>query len=306
MFRILLVTAASTVLSPGAFGQTLTVSGACPGTLDLAATGFAPGESLVVLSGNDVGNAALPAGPCAGVETGLSSSGFALRATTTANAYGEWSMSPTLPAGVCSSQLQVVSSASCGVMTNTASLSDTPAGPCDWEDFEDGMWPAPGWTAATYLTGGSITNSIVHGGNFAVMDPDWHYDDSSVRVGDTLSAWVNTTGGGRIYLGFDSDASGTKSFVLAPNSGDIRFQGNPAYDYIEMNSLSMAIPTGEWVRMEVQLRDSVTAVGRLYDGDGLLLGEVTDVYSTPFGGGGVALRGFGDTVIDDVELVCAP
>ena len=82
------------------------------------------------------------------------------------------------------------------------------------EDFEDGVWPAPGWT--TVNSGGSIDSSTVYEGSYSVINPDWHYNtEETVGVGDTVSMWTQP-GSGRTYLGFNSSSSGTYSFVLAP------------------------------------------------------------------------------------------
>ncbi|HCH66246.1 MAG TPA: hypothetical protein DFR83_25810, partial [Deltaproteobacteria bacterium] len=71
-------------------------------------------------------------------------------------------------------------------------------------------------------------------GSYAINDPGWYYNTEEVlAVGDTVGMWVRS-GSGRVYLGFDSDGSGTKSFVLAANTGDIRFQDNPSYGYTEL------------------------------------------------------------------------
>jgi len=168
------------------------------------------------------------------------------------------------------------------------------------EDFEDGSWLASGWTSVS--GGGSITTSVVYEGSYALTDPDWNYNtEEVVNVGDTVSMWVQSNGG-RIYLGFDSSASGTKSFVLAANTGDIRFQENAGYSYTELTTQSYSVPTGQWLQMEVELTSSTTAVGRILNSSGTVLSTVSHTYSSSIGGGTVAIRSFSNCTMDYIEI----
>jgi hypothetical protein len=171
------------------------------------------------------------------------------------------------------------------------------------EDFEGGVWPATGWTAVSGASGTIVT--AVHEGSYALQDVYWHYNTSvSVVTGDILGAWIYaTTSSGRAYLGFDSSASGTRSFVVAPNTGDIRFQQNASYGYSELSISTYSIPTGQWLYMEVELTSTTTATGRLYDSDGTtLLDSVSHTFSTAHGGGGVAIQTFDAISVDYITL----
>ncbi len=167
------------------------------------------------------------------------------------------------------------------------------------EDFERGTWVAPGWVS---VGGSGSISTTRYEGSYALTDPDWYYNTTdTVAVGDTVSMWIRP-GTGRVYLGFDSDAGGTRSFVVAPNTGDVRFQENTGYNYSELGSSAMTIPTGVWLRMEVELTTSTTATGRLYDSSGTLLRSLSQTYSTAHGGGYVAIRSFNGFTLDYIEI----
>jgi hypothetical protein len=108
--------------------------------------------------------------------------------------------------------------------------------------------------------------------------------------------------GGRFYFGFDADASGCRSFVMAPNSSDIRFQNNLGYAYEELTTTTQDFIADHWYLLEVEILSSSTAIGRLYDSDGAtLLASVTEDFGA-IGAGGVALRSFGGMAADTITI----
>ncbi|HCH63138.1 MAG TPA: hypothetical protein DFR83_10060, partial [Deltaproteobacteria bacterium] len=168
------------------------------------------------------------------------------------------------------------------------------------EDFEGGAWTASGWTAVA--SGGSISSSTVYEGSYAVVDPGWHYNtEETLSVGDTVSTWTYP-GSGRSYLGFNSSSSGTYSFVLAPNTSDIRFQINSGWGYNPQNIQSYSVPSGQWLRMEVELVSTTEVVGRIYNTSGTMLTSLSQSFSTDISGGYVAIRGFSTTYFDYIEI----
>jgi len=117
----------------------------------------------------------------------------------------------------------------------------------------------------------------------------------------TLSIWARP-GNGRVYLSFDATAAGAKSFVLASNTNDIRFQENVGYGYTELNISAQTYTTGQWYLLEVEILSSTSAIGRLYGADGTtLLNSVTQTYSS-IGSGGIALRSFGGFALDSLTV----
>ena len=172
------------------------------------------------------------------------------------------------------------------------------------EDFETGGFGAD-WV--TVDVGGSVNTSAAHDGSYGFTDPGWAYytgADGVVSEGSILSAWFQA-GTGRFYLGFDSDSSGSKSFVGAPNTGDIRFQDNPNYGFVELTTSSQSWQRGAWYFAEVIFEAGNTAVGNLYASDGItLLNTVTETYSDSFDGG-IAIRSFGGFNIDTISLTTA-
>ncbi|MHC4979536.1 MAG: hypothetical protein ACYTGT_11015 [Planctomycetota bacterium] len=181
------------------------------------------------------------------------------------------------------------------------------------EDFEDG-------DVSDYVLTGPIglfetSPAAAHDGDLGLANNNssgWAYrDDAGVQLvqGDTVSFWLNLgpKPGGRAYFGFGATAAGTMSLVAAPNTGDIRFQANPGYGFIELNSSPQVWEANKWYRLEVIWGVGGLLEGNLYDSDGeTLLNTVSDVDDT-FQSGGIAFRAFGgsDTFYDTVELPTA-
>ena len=91
---------------------TLTLSGACPGVIDIDIAGLTPsGEMMLLFSGGE-GADALPAGACAGTPTGLSPIRFGLRAPDV-DGDGAMAFSPDVPGGACGKHVQILDTATC-------------------------------------------------------------------------------------------------------------------------------------------------------------------------------------------------
>ena len=171
------------------------------------------------------------------------------------------------------------------------------------EDFEGGI--------AGYANNASGTLSAAHAhdGSFGLGTDagEWIYrTDSLVSAGDTLSVWIQfaDTSEGRAYFGFGTGAGGTQSFVLAPNTGDIRFQDNFGFGFSELDSVAQAFLADHWYRAEVVWGAAGAVTGNLYDSDGTtLLNSVSSTVSFS-SSGGIAFRGFsGVKAFDTVEIV---
>jgi hypothetical protein len=186
------------------------------------------------------------------------------------------------------------------------------------EDFESG-------NLSQYATVGgpisefTVSSAYKHDGNFglgALGQNAWAYrNDAGAQVsqGQTLSVWVNffSTADARAYFGFGASALGTLSFVLAPNTGDIRFQENAGYAFNELNSSAQSFTADKWYRAEVIWGVGGSLTGNLFDSDGTTLLNTVTAASTLYSSGGIAFRGFGgvkafDTVTVDSVAVPEP
>ena len=109
------------------------------------------------------------------------------------------------------------------------------------EDFECAAWPCTGWISRSGV-GGSVSAAAAHDGLQGWIDTGGWYCKTSgpgfpVAVGPgapIISMWTRFVGAsGRTDFGFAGGAAGCKSFVSAPNTGDIRFQDNPGFGFVE-------------------------------------------------------------------------
>ena len=174
------------------------------------------------------------------------------------------------------------------------------------EDFESGSLAAYANSAS-----GTLSAASAHDGTLGLgtSNGGWLYrTDALVSEGDTLSVWVMFGGlSGRAYFGFGTTAGGTQSFVLAPNTGDIRFQNNPGFNFDELDTSAQTFAADHWYRAEVLWGAGGAVTGNLYDSDGTtLLNSVSSTVSFS-SAGGIAFRGFGGTVsFDTVEVTNVP
>lgn len=174
------------------------------------------------------------------------------------------------------------------------------------EDFEETS-PFP-WGA--WVGSGSVDASDSYSG-LQMFDTGgaWAYRDDVVYgvTGDTVSCWTKI-GTGRTYWGFGASAGGCWSFVAAPNTGDIRFQQNPSYGYVELSSTPFSFTTGSWYKMEVIFLGPESVIGNLYDSDGTTLLVSVSETLTGFTPGGFAFRTFGGMYVDYLGAtdVCLP
>lgn len=175
------------------------------------------------------------------------------------------------------------------------------------EDFESGSL-----AGYTNTSSGTVAAAYAHDGAFGLgtQGSEWIYrTDSLVSVGDTLSAWMllDNPVDGRAYFGFGTDGGGTQSFVLAPNTGDIRFQDNPGFGFSELNSSPQSFAADTWYRAEVLWGAGGAVTGNLYGSDGTtLLNSVSSTVSYS-SSGGIAFRGLGGVkAFDTVEVRSTP
>ncbi|MFT4622666.1 MAG: hypothetical protein ACI8PZ_001322, partial [Myxococcota bacterium] len=90
---------------------TLGLSGSCPGPMDIDLSGFTPDARIgFLLSRIGPGSDVIPAGPCAGVETGLTGPRWL---NSLYDADGAMSFSPSVPDGACTSFIQMLDVSTC-------------------------------------------------------------------------------------------------------------------------------------------------------------------------------------------------
>ncbi|MFT4628359.1 MAG: cysteine-rich repeat protein [Myxococcota bacterium] len=105
------------LLAPAAASaQTLTASGACPGPIDIAATGLTRGGAVAVLIGLAEGADRIPGGPCADTVSGLR--GIRL-GPVTVSPDGNLALRPSIPGPACGRVIQVLDLESCALTNVT-------------------------------------------------------------------------------------------------------------------------------------------------------------------------------------------
>ena len=299
-------------------GEELGISfdGGTPGEIfSMRVTNADPGEDVqFVISANGAG-----VGPCPALLDGLcvELTPPLYRFTSTADSLGRAQYDVTLPATLDPSRtlgfqaFAVRDGAvgeSVGSVVVEVPLSASPvATSCVvyLEGFEDELWPLPDWVDVLGSGGGSIAPGGYYG-EFSLLDPEWHYLPTTYTVEPgTGIKGTFLAGDGRLYVGFDSNDRGTRSFVLAPNTGDIRFQENIGYDYTELNIELTPLTVGAWYTFQILILDDYTVEGMVYDPDTLdVISTLTQVYTTPHVGGGIGLRSFGSFYIDQLAVEC--
>jgi hypothetical protein len=287
------------LLGAQAHAQSLTVDGACGGDAAISVEGLTPGGGIVLLGANGSGTAIVPVGACAGKATDLHATGLQRVVSASADPFGTWSLLTELPVSTCGMWIQVLDLDSCR-LSNAVSL-DSPPLPCQLDSFEGGEWPGPQWTEME--GGGSISTDPVYFGSYAVTDPGWSISRMAVDISDTVEGWFYL-GGGRSHLGFDSSEAGTKSFVLAPNTGQILFERNEDFGFETVAAASLELPLAQWLRTEVRVLDPTHVWGGVYDADGILLATLEAEYPEGHGRGTLGMRAYGGSTIDQLGNWC--
>ena len=302
-------------LAPPGEDLTLEVTSGSPGgPLTLVARNADPGETVHFL----LKRGGLGAGACPDVLDGLCTSVERpfVRLTRTADPSGVATLSISVPTSftpgeIVGTQAFAIRSGaagdSVGSVPATFEVLEPVVGSCtDYsETFEFTGWPYAGWSSTT---GGPASGTVVAEGfygSYSLRDPEWAYYGGVYAVEPgTIITGTMKPGSGRLYLGFDSDMGGTRSFVLAPNTGDIRFQDNVGYGYTELTITALTWPS-TWVDFILQIDDDRTAQGILLDSTtGSELARVSQTYGSPFTRGALSIRSFGNIHLDQIEVFC--
>lgn len=171
------------------------------------------------------------------------------------------------------------------------------------ESFDTGTWGA-GWSN----NGAGVVNAgAAHDGGFGVSlnGASWTFNTSlTVSEGATISAWIRPTteSNGRVYLGFGANASGAQSFVGATNTGEIIFQENADYDYLDIANGGFTWVQNQWYLMQVIWSAGGEATGKIFGSDGTTLLSSLTVSGLGRSSGGLALRGFDGWDLDTLSV----
>jgi hypothetical protein len=170
------------------------------------------------------------------------------------------------------------------------------------EDFETGTWPWSPWVVNA--SGGTVSSTAAHDGSRGIYNPGWHYRTDVTfgsTIGQKLAWWVSfSSTTGRAYLGFASSSSGTRSFVVAPNTTNLIFQNNVSYGFSNVSEVAQTYSLTTWYKAEVEYNGGGSYTGRLYASDGTTLLNTLAVDYGSAQPGGVAIRGFGNQGLDTI------
>lgn len=110
----------------------MSVSGVCPGVVDISVTGATPNKNVVFLTGTLGGSTTLAAGGCAGTDIDLG--GITLRFNGKTNGAGAKTLSPNLAAGACATGGQWLDLTTCEVSEALALGPSCTVPSTDWTD----------------------------------------------------------------------------------------------------------------------------------------------------------------------------
>ncbi|MFT4622387.1 MAG: hypothetical protein ACI8PZ_001043 [Myxococcota bacterium] len=176
MFLIILASS----LSALAGGPMLTTSGACPGAVDVTIAGLTPSGSAAILRGTRGGSDIIPAGPCAGMESGLAGLSY-ITTLRDSDFDGVIAVSPVIPRPACGDMIQALDVATC-TLTNIAPLGDAP-GDC-----------VPSGARVPLDTLGANTASGCWDGNPCAYD-EYAWDSSHGQNFQAFGEEISCTGG---------------------------------------------------------------------------------------------------------------
>ena len=172
------------------------------------------------------------------------------------------------------------------------------------EDFEAASFPELPWMWGS-AQGPVLGSQAAHDGAQGLMEIEWSLNQF-VKVGkpgDRLRAWVRGTGGGRAYLGFGTTPGHTKALVFAPNATSLILNDCPSlYEFTDVATAKMGFSVGAWYQLVIDFGDGGLVTGHLYESDGKT--EAASVAHTfpDFEPAGIAVRAFGSTYIDTIEV----
>jgi len=175
------------------------------------------------------------------------------------------------------------------------------------EDFETGTWPWTPWVEE--VAGGTVGTASAHDGVLGIRDVGWHYRTDvtfGTTSGEILSVWVRQAGTmltGRAYLGFASDATGTRSVVFGANTDEFQCQDNAGWTFTVLATVSQTYTVDTWYRIEVEYTGGGSYTARLFASDGTtLLNSLVCDYGAALPGG-VAIRSIMTVDLDTVLLM---
>lgn len=206
------------LLAPGlaVAAPSLSVSGSCPGAIDIDIAGLTPGANYTLMYGSDTGGDIVPYGPCTGTRTGLDGGRVGM---VMSDADGSVSFSPTVPGGVCGMYIQVMDNSTCE-LSSAEVVGDGGGAPGDVIYAADGSAGVGGFwqidlaagTADMVSGGGGITglafggDGVLYGiGSSAGINQGGIYSIDPATGTETFQA--DTGLFGEVYIGMASTGS---------------------------------------------------------------------------------------------------
>lgn len=219
----LLVVSAALAVPP-----TVDVVGTCPGAVDLEIAGLTPSGNFAIFASAGAGAHVVPAGPCAGVATGLAAPPAWAGLFSDGDGDGMHTLSPTLPVGACDKDMVVLDLDSCTVSPPTG-LDSGAAGPCveiaginTGDDYDDAVsaggipvgmrYIAPldlsvdrieiftGEQSGSNLIALWSHDPVLDQPSFMLSSGSWMMDDTNSWQGANLDATVELTAGETYWI----------------------------------------------------------------------------------------------------------
>lgn len=165
----------------------LSFTGACPGPVQVDIGNLTPRRKVALVQADDVGFTPIPAGPCAGVSTGLDGT-LSYVTTLDVPPSGSLSFTAQIPGVACGKMIQAIDVATCRI-SPVAAFSDSPPTPP-----EIAVTPDPALDCDT-LTCDLVVPSVDPDGGPVTYAYTWFVDGVAVSTGgDTLAAGLAPAG----------------------------------------------------------------------------------------------------------------
>ena len=190
--------------------QSLALTGACPGDVELSVTDATPGTDLMLLVGRGEGAAPVPGGPCRDVDTGLAGPLRKFGPFRDSDGDGALTLRPRLSGDACLGTFAFIDVETCGVSNSEQFGDPVPVG--------NVIYVAQGRSSRSYLGPWSLSAVDLDTGAVTTVG-DLGVGITGLSVGPDGAMWA-VEAGGRAFPNFYTLNTSTASLSVVSESSD--------------------------------------------------------------------------------------